>query len=209
VLLLVSGVALAAPFSHKLHMKLVPTCESCHASVSGSTKATDNNLPEAEACGSCHQERTISPPRVTSVTRFNHQKHMGLGQLSPVILAAIRAGNYHASPLDATPRAAIEAQLGSLSASTANAVCLACHHGMAESEAPSQALYPNMPDCLACHSKIEAPYSCELCHTPGKHLQPASHTPDYIDRHSSGKLNLDKPSCVVCHGKNFPCQGCH
>lgn len=209
MLLFVSGVALAAPFSHKLHTKLVPKCESCHASITASTKASDNNLPKAEACAACHQERTIPPPRVTSVTLFNHQKHIALGNLAPVILAAIRARNYHASPLDSTPLAHVEAQLNSLTASTANAACLACHHGASVSEAPSKAMHPNMPDCLACHPKIEAPYSCELCHTPGKHLQPASHTPAYLDRHSTGKLNLDKPSCVVCHGKNFQCQGCH
>jgi hypothetical protein len=40
-------------------------------------------------------------------------------------------------------------------------------------------------------------------------LKPAFHTPDYIDTHSSGKLKLDKPSCVICHGVNFTCLGCH
>ena len=209
MLVFVSGVALAAPFSHKLHTNLVKKCESCHSSITASTKASDNNLPKAEACAACHEQRTIPAPRAITVTRFNHQKHVAFGNLAPLILAAIRARGYHASPLDATPLATLENQLTSLTAATANATCLACHHGASQSEAPSKAMHPNMPDCLVCHPNIEAPYSCELCHTPGKHLQPASHTPEYLDRHSTGKLNLDKPSCVVCHGKNFQCQGCH
>lgn len=203
------GVAFAAPFSHKLHAPLVPKCESCHASIAASTRASDNNLPKIEACAACHEQRTIPAPRATTVTLFNHQKHLALGHIAPVILAAIRAKSYLASPLDPTPLATLEPQLTSLTATTANAACLACHHDATASEAPSRAMYANMPDCLVCHPKIEAPYSCELCHSPGKHLQPASHTPGFIDRHSSNKQSLDKPSCLVCHGKNFQCQGCH
>jgi hypothetical protein len=33
--------------------------------------------------------------------------------------------------------------------------------------------------------------------------------PSYLSDHTSGKLNLDKASCVVCHGRNFRCLGCH
>ena len=203
------GAAGAAPFSHKLHLKLVPKCETCHSTVATSTKASDNNFPQASACTACHKQPVVSVPRKLTVTIFSHQKHATFGTVAPVILAAIRSKSYHASPIDPTPVAALEAQLPSLTPSTANAACLSCHHGAAESEAPSKAMHANMPDCLVCHPKIDNPFSCELCHAPGKHLQPASHTPDYVDRHSTGKMNLDKPSCVVCHSKNFRCLGCH
>ena len=67
-----------------------------------------------------------------------------------------------------------------------------------------------MADCLVCHNKIDNPFSCEKCHTaPAVQLKPPSHTADYVDTHSSGKLQLDKPSCVICHGKEFTCLGCH
>jgi hypothetical protein len=66
-----------------------------------------------------------------------------------------------------------------------------------------------MADCLVCHSQIDPPFSCEFCHAPGDHLKPVSHTPDFIDTHTSGKLKLDKSSCAVCHGRTFTCQGCH
>ena len=209
VFVLSCGAAQAAPFSHKLHLKLVPKCETCHATIGASTQAADNNLPRAEACTACHKEPALSAPRKLTVSIFNHQKHAALGNIAPVVLAALRSKTYFSSPIDATPAAALEAQLNSLTPSTPNAACLSCHHGVAESEAPSKALHANMPDCLVCHTKIDNPFSCELCHAPGKHLMPASHTPDYVDRHSTGKMNLDKASCVVCHSKNFRCLGCH
>jgi len=199
------GAALeAAPFSHKLHLKLVAKCEQCHASVATSTKAEDNNLPKAAACVSCHTTRTISEPRKLTVTQFNHQKHATFGNIAPVIQAAIQAKTYYASPIDHTPAA----QLPPLLKSSKHA-CLACHRGIEQSEAPTLALHANMPDCLTCHSKIDVPFSCEKCHSPGQNLKPASHTPDYVDRHSTGKLNLNKQSCQVCHGRRFQCLGCH
>lgn len=187
----------------------MPKCETCHATIGASTQAADNNLPRAEACTACHKEPALSAPRKLTVTIFNHQKHAAFGNIAPVVLAAIQSKNYFSSPLDATPPAALEAQLKSLTPATPNAGCLSCHHGVAESEAPSKAMHANMPDCLVCHTKIDNPFSCELCHAPGKHLMPASHTPDYVDRHSTGKMNLDKASCVVCHSRKFTCLGCH
>ncbi|MEP7364971.1 MAG: cytochrome c3 family protein [Acidobacteriota bacterium] len=206
---LLCGAASAAPFSHKLHLKLVQKCETCHTTIGASTQAADNNLPRAEACLACHKEPAISAPRKMTVGLFNHQKHIAFGNLAPVILTAIQSKNYFSSPIDPTPLAALETQLKSLTPTTANAGCLSCHHGVAESEAPSMAMHANMPDCLVCHNKIDNPFSCEKCHTQDTHLMPASHTPDFVDRHSTAKMNLDKPSCVVCHGKKFRCLGCH
>jgi len=206
---LLCGASLAAPFSHKLHLKLVQKCETCHTAIGSSTKASDNNLPRAAACTGCHRQPVVSAPRVLKVTQFDHKKHIAFGSIAPAILAAMKSKNYFSSPIDATPAAALETQLKSFTAATPNAGCLSCHHGVAESEMPSRAMHANMPDCLVCHTKIDNPFSCELCHTPGNHLMPASHTPDYVDRHSTGKMNLDKASCVVCHGKKFRCLGCH
>lgn len=203
--LLILGAALqAAPFSHKLHLKLIAQCERCHASAATSTKAEDNNLPKAEACLPCHAAPTIGEPRKLTVTRFNHQKHAAFSNIAALIQSAIAAKTYYASPIDHMPQAEVAAHL-----KTSHNACTACHRGIGQSEAPSPALHANMPDCLTCHSKIDNPFSCELCHSPGQNLKPASHTPDYVDRHSTGKLNLDKQSCQVCHGRRFQCLGCH
>ena len=64
-------------------------------------------------------------------------------------------------------------------------------------------------DCLVCHPKIDPPFSCEFCHDAGPHLKPANHTPAYVDLHSTGRANLNKPACVTCHDRRFTCLGCH
>ena len=139
----------------------------------------------------------MAEPPATLLRRFNHQLHLKLGNLAPVIAAAIDQRRYLSPPGD------IRRHLN-----TKNP-CAACHRGMEESDAVTRAALPRMADCLVCHSKIEPPYSCEFCHAPGAPLKPASHTADWLDRHSSGQAGFDKQTCAVCHGRRFRCQGCH
>jgi len=120
-----------------------------------------------------------------------------MGNFARIIAAAIDAKSY------LSPAGDIRRHLN-----TTNA-CVACHRGLEESDAVAKVNMPQMADCLVCHTQIDPPFSCEQCHARGPHLKPASHTRDYIDTHSSGKLKLDKPSCVVCHGREFRCLGCH
>jgi hypothetical protein len=190
----------AGPFSHKLHLKLLPDCGSCHAAAASSAAPSDNLLPKPEACRACHQTApAIKAPAATLITRFSHVRHVRFGGIAPVIAAAIDAGTYHT-----LPAAAVRKQLGE-----ARNACAGCHRGLEESDAVTKASYPQMADCLVCHPVIDAPFSCELCHQPGPHLKPASHTPGYLETHSSPTVKLDKPSCVICHGRRFTCLGCH
>jgi hypothetical protein len=187
------------PFSHALHLKMKPACGDCHAGAGASSLVTDNNLPSQEACKSCHQQPvSIKEPARTLVTRFSHATHLKLGNVAPVIAAAIDSKSYHALPAQA-----VREQLRGANA------CTACHRGLDVSEQVGRENMPHMADCLTCHPKIDAPFSCELCHAPGRHLKPVSHTRDYIDVHSTSRANLDKASCVICHGRRFTCLGCH
>jgi hypothetical protein len=192
------GSASAAQFSHRVHLKLKLGCVTCHLAAPTSTRATDNLLPPQRVCSGCHQNMTVrsTPPR-TMAARFNHQLHLKLGNVAPVIAAAIDKGDYLSPPDD------IRRDLN-----TKNA-CEACHRGMERSDAITAANFPKMADCLVCHNQIEPPFSCEKCHAPGQQLKPASHAPGFFDEHSSGKMKLDKASCAVCHGRKFHCQGCH
>src|ERR1700674_2127404 len=109
------------PFSHELHLKL-PTklaCVACHSSVQTSTRPEDNNLPPAAICLGCHKENEvrIGQPRPTLLARFNHQKHLSLGNVAPVIRAAIDSKAY------LSPVGNIRRHLN-----TPNA-CAACHRG--------------------------------------------------------------------------------
>jgi hypothetical protein len=195
-------------FSHRRHLALAGMgCENCHYSAHLSRKAEDNLLPKAETCLSCHDGLHAmkhgaddsayafkNPPRTL---RFNHQQHLALGNVAPALAAAVDGGTYLGTV------GKIRTQL-----ETDNA-CAACHRGLYQSDLTSPANSPSMADCLVCHSKIDPPFSCELCHTKEAHIKPASHTPDYIDAHSSRNAKLDKPSCKICHSVGFRCMGCH
>ena len=203
VLILATASAAAAqnprPFSHELHLKLPAklTCIACHASVQTSTRLEDNNLPAVAVCLGCHKEAAIGAPKPTILTRFDHQKHLALGNIAPILRGAIDSKTYLSPPGD------IRRHLDSANA------CAACHRGMEESTALAKTDFPQMADCLVCHNKVDPPFSCEFCHAKGAALKPANHAPDFIDAHNRKNANLDKASCAVCHGRKFTCLGCH
>ena len=82
------------PFSHAVHLKLKVACLECHTQASISTKAQDNLLPAADACKRCHEPGPIGEPAKLRVTQFNHQFHLKMGNVAPVILAAVRSRKY-------------------------------------------------------------------------------------------------------------------
>lgn len=196
----------AADFSHRVHLGARISCATCHAAAE-STRLEDSLLPSPKVCLSCHRQGGAAPPLATPpiilaqrqslLTRFNHKLHLGLGNIAPVLQAAVRSGTYLAPAGDLL-----------LHLQKANS-CTACHRGLEQSDQTTPAAFPRMADCLVCHSKIDPPFSCEKCHAPGPHLKPANHVANWIEIHSSGKANLDKASCAVCHGKRFTCLGCH
>ena len=161
----------------------------------------DNNLPQAAVCISCHKDgETIKEPRPSKLAKFNHRQHLRMGNIAPLIASAIDAKEYLSPPGD------LRRLLNSKNA------CEACHRGLPESNAVTDAAFPKMADCLVCHAKIEKidpPFSCAACHAKSFQLMPASHDVQWLDFHASGKSNMDKQSCAVCHGRKFTCRGCH
>jgi hypothetical protein len=202
LLILLAAAAAAQttkPFSHDLHLKLPAKlmCVTCHASVQSSTRLEDNNLPPLAICLGCHKDASVGEPRKTILARFDHKKHLALGNIAPVIGAAIDSKNYLGQVDD------IRRHLDSANQ------CAACHRGMEESAAPARADLPLMADCLVCHNKIDNPFSCEFCHAKGAALKPASHAADFLDTHTRKDAKYDKESCAICHGRKFQCLGCH
>jgi predicted CXXCH cytochrome family protein len=195
-----AAAAPAAPFSHKLHLEQKVTCVVCHSSASASVKAEDNLLPNPGICSGCHKDaRQVKSARRLTVAKFNHQLHLKLGNaIAPAIAKALDAGTYLGKK-DSLQRADLN---------TANA-CAACHRGLERSEEVSLAAFPNMADCLVCHTKVDPPFSCEKCHTSDQALKPASHTNEWLESHSRKTVVKDKESCAVCHGREFRCLGCH
>jgi predicted CXXCH cytochrome family protein len=188
--LLVIALPASAEFSHKVHLAQKLTCVSCHASAPSSAKAADNNLPGEQICSGCHKDSvSIKKPSTGLVTKFNHQLHVKLGNIAPVIAAAIKAKTYLGDPSH------IASQLN-----TKNA-CITCHG--------TDGGFPAMAGCLTCHSQIDPPFSCVKCHDQNAKLKPDSHSKDFLERHSRKGVIQDRQTCAVCHGRNFTCLGCH
>ncbi len=194
-------------FPHQPHLALGVDCQSCHAAAPSSSSAEDSLLPGQQLCGTCHTgqiareidtswiERREPPARSF---RFDHEFHLGLGNVAPLIASAIDSGDYFGKPGDA--RRFLD---------TENA-CAACHRGLEESvSVQGGAHLPKMGDCIVCHTKIDNPFTCPECHHQGVDLKPADHTREFIDGHSTGRVGLDKLTCLPCHGRNFSCMGCH
>ena len=195
-------------FSHRRHLVLNGvTCEDCHYSALSSRLAADDNLPKPETCVACHDglhamkhdegEKAYAFKSPARTLKFNHQQHLALGNVAPALAAAVESGTYLSSARPASHQLQTENS------------CMACHRGLAESDATGPGNHPQMADCLVCHTTIDPPFSCELCHTAEAKIKPASHTPHFIDLHSNRNAKLDKPSCKICHGVGFRCMGCH
>ncbi len=196
-----AAAAAPPPFSHRVHLAQKLECTFCHPAALTSTSASDNLRPNREVCLNCHENPQLpaAAPDTSPVplVHFSHALHHRMGNVSRYIASAIDHGTY-LQPADDIRR----------HLNTQNA-CDACHRGLEESDHVTAAALPQMADCLVCHTQIEPPFSCEQCHAKDAPLKPASHTERFLDEHSSGKLNFDKSTCAVCHGRNFTCMGCH
>ncbi len=192
-----SVAAQTGPFSHRVHLALKKQCADCHAAALSSTSVQDNLLPAKEACQPCHASVAIPAPPQIAIAKFSHAQHLKLGNVAPVIAAALKSKSYLSAP-------------GSLADHlNSKNPCEACHRGMSESDAVTHDALPRMADCLVCHNQIDLPFSCETCHAQGANLKPANHTGDFIDVHSRKSAPLDRTTCAVCHGRRFTCMGCH
>lgn len=172
------------PFNHSEALAKGAECLSCHA-----------QQKDATSLGDARKGKVLKD--------FNHAFHLKFGSVAPLLRAALDTKRYLASP-NHVNIPALRAQL-----ETRNA-CQACHRGLEQATgALTKANFPHMEDCLVCHTKIDNPFSCADCHPKAMNLKPANHAPDFLDRHTTGKLDLDKTTCASCHGRRFTCLGCH
>jgi hypothetical protein len=188
----------SADFSHRIHLAKKIECVVCHAAAPASKSVSDNLMPRSEVCSSCHpgMKAAVKAPRSLTVSKFNHQLHVKMGPAIAASVAKAIQNKSYAGPPDAAARV------------RGRHACTSCHTGLEKSDAVTEAAFPHMADCLTCHNQIDPPYSCVKCHTESPSLRPASHTKDFVDVHSAGKIQ-DKSGCATCHGRSFSCLGCH
>jgi hypothetical protein len=196
--LAIAAAQTAPLFSHRAHAALKLRCAVCHPAAASSIRLEDDLIPSRDVCLRCHKTAQIGAPRAPRVARFNHQLHLKLGNIAPVIASAIDHKQYLA-PAGTEVRAALNT----------NDACIVCHRELFSSDQAGVGGLRQMADCLVCHTQIDPPYSCELCHAKDARLKPPNHTPDFLDTHTTGKLGLDEQTCAVCHGRHFRCLGCH
>ena len=210
VLLFLATTVLGAQelaFPHQPHIAQGLDCLVCHSEATASSTSEDLLLPDAMLCQSCHNDQIapqidasaiLGKQPVSRSFRFDHQQHLGLGNIAPRIAKAIDEDNYFGHPGD------LRRFLDSKNA------CAACHRGMEESTVTGLKIHlPQMADCIVCHTEIDNPFTCTDCHSDNAVLMPVDHSREFVDLHSTGRVELDKISCLPCHGKNFSCMGCH
>jgi len=131
----IGGAALGqtAQFSHRMHLAAKLDCVVCHAAALTSTRPDDNLLPARAVCLQCHKTAEIGASMVTRLARFDHQLHLKLGNVAPIIAAAIDKKTYLTAA-----GVELRAQL-----STQN-LCEACHRGLEVSERPDRSGLPQM-----------------------------------------------------------------
>ena len=50
--------------------------------------------------------------------------------------------------------------------------------------------FPQMADCLVCHTQVDPPFTCEFCHAKDAKLKPANHPPEYLESHSRRNVRV-------------------
>lgn len=207
-------------FSHSKHKGT--TCQTCHASIKESKRASDRNTPAMEACATCHAQE-IKP--LIGDCAGCHQGHPikeSAGEASdrdrvttpeqwrkvrptPMILPAPQAN----LKFDHSAHAALD--------------CQSCHD-----EDASKGGEPGMPSeasCQSCHDGKIAASACSTCHPTTKQgavlktdfadpvtgkqltLRPSDHTVDWIQRHGP-MAKTSSQECTSCHTESS-CAECH
>ncbi len=130
------------PFSHKTHLAIGPTCQTCHL---GPDPGIQMTFPATEICLSCHRTAAKDTPAITDLQEFSKA-----GQQIPWLrVYAITPG------VSWSHRAHLDAGMQ----------CETCHGDMKQIEtvAETKAIVA-MATCIGCHRALATSTTCETCH---------------------------------------------
>jgi hypothetical protein len=184
-------------FSHAAHKELAD-CATCH-NAGESSLATDNLLPSASVCASCHEAADVR-------TYWSLAEDANL----ETTVLPVRDRKLHFSHAAHTKGTSLN--------------CESCHGAILADDASGM---PSMETCYTCHNNAEkivpintphvkgvasvpAGNQCEACHVTLAGLIPANHRVSNFQQFH-GKLAAEGEAdrdCAVCHSTSF-CQSCH
>jgi hypothetical protein len=182
MVLLVNAQQNGKTFSHKQHVEEQEmACKDCHTTADTSLKATDNLLPVAESCYTCHEAEGEFQTWVTA------QEKTLFASKTPLHIAFFP----HAKHLKAN-----------------EPNCSACHAGVEKSANMNEVYLPQMASCTQCHNNLEAANYCQTCHAKGENLKPVDHQMVSWKLQHGVDSQINLVNCAACHTTNA-CIECH
>lgn len=207
------------PFPHDKHAAAGAACADCHGKATSSDAGTENLVPEASACGSCHEPADLDlwgyaaiPAAPVRIARFSHVKHLALTNGD--------CAHCHGALLDPN-------LVGTGKSEPSHALCLTCHDGKQASD-DCTACHVNVAElrprdhgvdylhthqfsargmveqCEDCHRHSE---TCSECHT-GDNVLFMTHPRNYFFTHAQDARKHDA-DCASCHEIDTFCNDCH
>jgi len=141
------------PYSHKVHLALGLTCDTCHT---GGRSSAQVGFPPAAACMTCHAAVAADKPSIQTLAA-----HAASGEPIPWVRV------YEVLPgVTWSHEPHLAAGVG----------CGACHGNVAELDAMSMTTgVTAMASCIGCHESRSASTECATCHAwPQSQPQAAS-----------------------------------
>ncbi len=210
-------------FSHQVHMGLLE-CKDCHASVYGSVRARDVNLPPEATCLDCHDAAAAAAGARVDPPASCDTCHPGY---VPEWLPGADFHNTSAVREPPPPVVIPEPHIvfNHRVHVERGVTCETCHGNMNLVDlATRENALPVMETCIGCHDGKKAEDACRTCHTttpdgrirwdlPDGKLMPAGHY--FMDAHDEDWLyshravsTLGDPKCESCHTQKY-CLDCH
>lgn len=177
---------LPSAFKHSVHAEQGLECITCHVGVAASVSGKDNLMPKWNVCVDCH-----SPADVAN-------KGVALGEVMDGFIFK-EVTDY--SPIFRHQRHIEKAKVD----------CNTCHANLDEPVlANKRGHFPEMADCMECHTNRSVAMECNTCHLPGENLKPADHNVMWSQRHGIASASANA-NCTMCHqsGTKLDCQSCH
>ena len=168
------------PFSHKKHVQVAKAaCADCHAAAKSGASLS---MPQASTCMLCHSAIATDKPDIQR-------------------LAAI-AKSGEPIPWARVYQVPSFVQFSHKVHTAAGKKCEECHGPMGERDVTAKETDISMGGCIACHTKNNAPTTCDTCHQleAGVHIPRRNADPDALLLARLGLMSSEGKSAVRIAG---------